>query len=87
MAASLYAPQRVNFKPTQPASVSKMIDPKKILIESLKKLMEKNQQRLMSQDPAAVMGAVTNPSDVSKGMRGNVLGGVEVRARMMGGGG
>ena len=86
MQSSLYAPQRVNYKPTAPDGVSKMVDPKKVLVDALRKLMEKNQQKIMSQDPAAVMGAVTNPSDVAKGMKGGVLGGLEVKARMMGGG-
>jgi len=85
MAASLYAPQRVNYKPTAPTATTQMTDPKKVLVDALKKLMDKNQQKIMSNDPAAVMGAVTNPSDVSKGMKGGVLGGIEVRARMMGG--
>ena len=75
----------MNYKPTAPAGVDAMQDPKKVLLESLKKLMEKNQQAIMSQNPAAVMGAVTNPSDVAKGMKGNLLGGVEIRAKMMGG--
>ena len=83
--STLYAPQRVNYQPTAPDSVSTMTDPKKILVDALKKLMDKNQQKIMSNDPAAVMGAVTNPADVSKGMKGGVLGGIEVRARMMGG--
>ena len=39
----------------------------------------------MNQSPAAVMGALTNPSDVGSGMKGNILGGVESRAKMMGG--
>jgi hypothetical protein len=39
----------------------------------------------MNQSPAAVMGAITNPKDVASGMKGNLLGGVETRARMMGG--
>lgn len=85
MASTLYAPQRVNYKPTAPAGLPSAIDPKKVLIDSLKKLMDKNQQKIMSQNPAAVMGAVTNPSDVASGMKGNILGGVETRAKMMGG--
>lgn len=60
-------------------------DPRKILIDSLKKLGDKKTQKIMDQSPAAVMGAVTNPQDVAKGMKGNILGGVETRARMMGG--
>lgn len=85
MPASIYAPQLVNYRPTAPSAAASMTDPKKVLIDALKKLMDKNQQKIMSNDPAAVMGAVTNPSDVSKGMKGGVLGGIETRARMMGG--
>lgn len=85
MAATIYAPQRVNTRPTAPDGVSKMVDPKKILIESLKKLVDKNQQRIMDQSPAAVMGAMTNPPDVVKGMKGGLLGNVDIAAnRMMG---
>lgn len=47
--------------------------------------MDKKQQGIMSQDPAAIMGSVTNPKDVASGMKGNLLGGVETRAKMMGG--
>lgn len=68
-----------------PAGLPASIDPRKVLLESLKKLMDKKQQGIMNQDPAAVMGAITNPGDVGSGMKGNILGGVETRARMMGG--
>ena len=85
MTSTLYAPQRVNYKPTAPAGFPSSIDPRKVLLESLKKLMTKSQQKIDSQDPAAVMGAVTNPKDVASGMKGNILGGVEARAKMMGG--
>ena len=47
--------------------------------------MDKRQQGIMNQSPAAIMGSVTNPKDVASGMKGNLLGGVEVRAKMMGG--
>ncbi len=84
MPSTLYAPQRVNYKPTAP-NANAEIDPRKILLNSLKKLGDKKTQGIMDQSPAAVMGAVTNPSDVASGMKGNILGGVETRARMMGG--
>jgi hypothetical protein len=84
MASTLYSAQRVNFKPSAPQN-SAMTDPKKVLIESLKKRGEKSTQKIMDQSPAAVMGAITNPKDVASGMKGNLLGGVETRARMMGG--
>lgn len=85
MVSTMYAPQRVNFKPPAPQGAGDLTDPKKVLLDALKKLMEKSQQKIMNQGPAAVMGAVTNPSDVAKGMKGGVLGGIEVRAKMMGG--
>lgn len=84
MTSTLYAPQRVNYKPTAPAGNAET-DPRKILLDSLKKLGDKKTQGIMNQSPAAVMGAVTNPSDVASGMKGNILGGIETRARMMGG--
>ena len=84
MTSTLYAPQRVNYKPTAP-NANPETDPRKILLNSLKKLGDKKTQGIMDQSPAAVMGAVTNPSDVASGMKGNILGGVETRARMMGG--
>ena len=85
MAATIYAAQRVNTRPQSPDGVSKMTDPKKVLIESLKKLADKSQQKIMEQNPAAVMGAMTNPPDVSKGMKGGVLGNIDIAAgRMMG---
>lgn len=83
MAATIYAPQRVNTKPKSPDDFSKMTDPKKILIESLKKLMDKNQQSIVDQSPAAVMGAMTNPPDVSKGMKGGILGNIDIAANRM----
>ncbi|CAB4187649.1 hypothetical protein UFOVP1158_39 [uncultured Caudovirales phage] len=85
MNSTLYAPQRVNYKPTAPAGLPASIDPRKVLLESLKKLMDKKQQGIMNQNPSAVMGAITNPKDVASGMKGNILGGVETRAKMMGG--
>ena len=83
--ATLYAPQRVNYKPESPDGVSKMTDPKQVLVESLKKLADKKQQRLMSQSPAAVMGAVTNPKDIVSGMKPGVLGNIDIAANRIGG--
>ena len=85
MTSTLYAPQRVNYKPTAPAGLPANIDPRQVLLDSLKKLMTKSQQKIDSQNPAAVMGAITNPKDVASGMKGNILGGIETRAKMMGG--
>lgn len=85
MQVSLYAPQRVNYKPTAPESVSKMVDPRQVLIESLKKLADKKQQRLMDQSPAAVMGAMTNPKDIVSGMSPGVLGNIDIAANRIGG--
>ena len=85
MTSTLYSPQRVNYKPTAPAGLPASIDPRKVLLESLKKLGDKKTTGIMNQSPAAVMGAITNPKDVASGMKGNVLGGVEARAKMMGG--
>ena len=61
------------------------IDPRRVLLESLKKLGDKKTRGILNQSPDAVMGAVTNPKDVASGMKGNLLGGVETRAKMMGG--
>ncbi len=85
MASTLYAPQRVNYKPTMPAGLPASIDPRKVLLESLKKLGDKKTTGIMNESPASVMGALTNPKDVGSGMKGSVLGGLEARARMMGG--
>ena len=84
MASTLYTAQRVNYKPTGP-DTNAITDPRRVLLESLKKLSTKKNQAIMSQNPAAVMGAVTNPTDVASGMKGNLLGGVETKAKMMGG--
>ena len=85
MASTLYAPQRVNYKPTMPAGLPASIDPRKVLLESLKKLGDKKTTAIMNESPASVMGALTNPGDVGSGMKGSVLGGVDTRAKMMGG--
>ena len=84
MPSTLYTQKRVNFKPTAP-SMNASIDPRRFLLESLKKLGDKKTRGILNQSPDAVMGAVTNPKDVASGMKGNLLGGVETRARMMGG--
>lgn len=84
MPSTLYTQQRVNFKPTAP-SMNASIDPRRVLLESLKKLGDKKTRGILNQSPDAVMGAVTNPKDVASGMKGNLLGGVETRAKMMGG--
>ena len=44
MMSTMYAPQRVNYKPTAPP-VDKLTDPKQVLLASLKKLMDKKQQK------------------------------------------
>jgi len=85
MNSTLYSPQRVNYKPTAPAGLPASIDPRRVLLESLKKLGDKKTTGIMDQSPAAIMGSVTNPKDVASGMKGNLLGGVEVRAKMLGG--
>lgn len=85
MAVTMYSPQRVGYKPPDPRG-SNASDPRKILLDSLKKLTEKNTQKLLDQSPAAVMGAVTNPGDVAPGMKAGVLGNLGVRASMMSGG-
>jgi hypothetical protein len=68
-----------------PAGLPASIDPRKVLLESLKKLGDKKTTGIMNESPASVMGALTNPKDVGSGMKGSVLGGLEARARMMGG--
>lgn len=83
MPATIYAPQRVGFKPPAPRNQS--ADPRKILLDSLKKLGDKKTMKILDQSPAAVMGAVTNPGDVAPGMPGAVVGNVDRRAQMMGG--
>ena len=65
MAITMYAPQRVNTKPALPRGMGEA-DPKKQLIEALKTLSGKQNKRLLNQSPAAVMGAMTNPPDVSQ---------------------
>ena len=84
MAITMYAPQRVNTKPALPRGMGEA-DPKKQLIEALKTLSGKQNKRLLNQSPAAVMGAMTNPPDISPGVGGLTIGDVGLRARMMGG--
>lgn len=84
MPVTMYAPQRVGYKPPDPRG-SNASDPRKVLLDALKKLNEKSTQKLLDQSPAAVMGAVTNPIDVAPGMKAGVLGNIGVRANMMGG--
>jgi hypothetical protein len=79
----MYAPQRVNTKPTMPPGMN--MDPRKMLLEALKKLTDPSTQRLVDQSPAAVMGAVTNPGDIAPGIKAGVLGNLGVRAQMMSG--
>ena len=84
MAITMYSPQRVNTKPALPRGMGEA-DPKKQLIEALKTLSGKQNKRLLNQSPAAVMGAMTNPPDISPGVGGLTMGDVWLRARMMGG--
>jgi hypothetical protein len=84
MAITMYAPQRVNTKPALPRGMGEA-DPKKQLIEALKTLSGKQNKRLLNQSPAAVMGAMTNPPDISPGVGGLTMGDVGLRARMIGG--
>jgi hypothetical protein len=80
----MYTPQRINTKPALPRGMGEA-DPKKQLIEALKTLSGKQNKRLLNQSPAAVMGAMTNPPDISPGVGGLTMGDVGLRARMMGG--
>ena len=82
--STLYAPQRVNYKPTMPAS-NPNTDPRKILLETLKKKSDKKTMGILDQSPAAVMGAVTNPADVGSGMKAGPLMGFAKRVEAMGG--
>jgi hypothetical protein len=84
MAITMYSPQRINTKPALPRGMGEA-DPKKQLIEALKTLSGKQNKQLLNQSPAAVMGAMTNPPDVSPGVGGLTVGDVGMRARMMGG--
>ncbi len=84
MAITMYTPQRINTRPALPRGMGDA-DPKKQLIEALKTLSGKQNKRLLNQSPAAVMGALTNPPDISPGVGGLTVGDVGMRARMMGG--
>ena len=86
MAVTLYAPQRIGTKPALPRGMGQA-DPKKLLIESLKKLSGRRNEQILNQSPAAVMGALTNPPDVAQGVKGLMVGDVGRRADMMLGGG
>jgi len=85
MAITMYAPQRINTKPALPRGMGEA-DPRKNLLEALKKLSGKKNERILNQSPAAVMGALTNPPDISPGVGGLAVGDVGRRAQMMGGG-
>ena len=82
--STLYSPQRVNYNPTQP-NANPDTDPRKVLLATLKKLGDKKTMGMLDQSPAAVMGAVTNPSDVASGMRANPLTGFSQRVKAFGG--
>lgn len=84
MAITMYAPQRINTKPALPRGMGEA-DPRKNLLEALKKLSGKQNEQILNQSPAAVMGALTNPPDVSPGVRGLGIGDVGRRAELMGG--
>lgn len=84
MAITLYAPQRINTKPALPRGMGEA-DPRKALLEALKKLSGEKNKRLLNQSPAAVMGALTNPPDISPGVGGMAIGDVGRRADTMGG--
>lgn len=81
----MYTPQRINTKPALPRGMGEA-DPRKNLLEALKKLSGKKNERILNQSPAAVMGALTNPPDISPGVGGLTVGDVGRRAQMMGGG-
>lgn len=81
--STLYAPQRVNYKPTMPA-MNAAVDPRRALLDALKKMADKNTIGILDQSPAAVMGAVTNPSDVGSGMKASPLMGFGQRVKAMG---
>ncbi len=83
--STIYAPQRVNYKPTLPEG-QQIADPRAILLKALKKLRDKSTAQIMDQSPAAVMGALTNPPDVGSGMKAGVLGNITERARLLTGG-
>lgn len=83
--STMYAPQRVGFKPAAPRG-SAIADPRVMLLEALKGLVDKNTQRIMNQSPASVMGALSNPGDVAPGMQSSMMNDIERRARMMTGG-
>lgn len=84
MPSTLYVPQRVGFKPPAPRNAN-AADPRKVLLEALKKLGDKETTRILDQSPAAVMGAVTNPGDVAPGMKAGMIGALDARARAIGG--
>jgi len=83
--STIYAPQRINYKPTLPEG-QQIADPRAIMLKALKKLQDKGTAKILDQSPAAVMGALTNPPDVGSGMKGSVLGNITERARLLGGG-
>lgn len=82
--STLYAPQRINYKPTMPEA-NKETDPRRVLLETLKKMADKKTIGILDQSPAAVMGAVTNPADVGSGMKQSPLMGFSQRVKAMGG--
>ena len=86
MAITMYTPQRINTKPALPRGMGEA-DPRKNLLEALKKLSGKTNERILNQSPAAVMGALTNPQDVAPGVRSLGIGDVGRRAELMLGGG
>ena len=83
--STMYAPQRVGYKPAAPYGMAAKT-PREMLLEQLKALGDKRTQAILDQSPAAVMGALTNPSDVAPGLRGSSVGDVGRRAQMMMGG-
>jgi len=83
--STIYAPQRVGFRPPSPRGLQ-IADPRVMLMEALKGLVDKNTQSIMNQSPASVMGALSNPGDVAPGMQSPLMGSIERRARMMTGG-
>ena len=83
--STIYAPQRVGFRPAAPRN-SGIADPRVMLLQALKNLVDKDTQRIMNQSPASVMGALSNPKDVAPGIRSTGVGDIERRARMMTGG-
>jgi hypothetical protein len=82
--STIYAPQRVGYKPAAPYGMASKT-PREMLLEQLKALGDKRTQAILDQSPAAVMGALTNPPDVAPGLRSLGVGDVGRRAAMMGG--